>query len=125
MQDTHPAKNLAATGKKDEPVCDAASAMHRAVRLEFPQEFPARRRQAIEMLVVRPNEHTVSDDDGRRFDLASGLERPEPATVAHAHGMKHTREVADVNHTATDARRRFAYALPRRPDDRRAVQRRD
>src|SRR6185369_11029083 len=82
--------------------------MDGALSPELPTKRTIGGAEAIQMLVIRANQQPISDDDGRRFDLAVCLEGPDGAAVTRAHSVNGSVQVADVDHAVCDAGRRLA-----------------
>jgi hypothetical protein len=62
--------------------------------LDLPEQL-AVERQAVEVCVVRSDQHTIARDDRRGLDFRSRFERPARLAVRRAHGVQHTSKVTD------------------------------
>jgi len=83
--------------------------------LELAELFHRRHRQAIEVAVVRANDHVVAGEVGAAGDLATGLEFPPLLARSRIDAIEHAVLVADEHLPLIDARRRLDGAELRAP----------
>jgi hypothetical protein len=76
--------------------------VHLRLGLDLPDER-AVEAQAVEVRVVRPDQHAIADNDRRRLDLGPGLEGPPRLAVRRADGVQHASQVADEDQIARDS----------------------
>ena len=108
-----------AIAPRAEPVCgmsardvrhavhDRWCAVHVSVRPRLPCKASIFRADRIQIRIVGADEHLVSGDNGGRFDFRCCLECPERPARSRIDRVQHACEVADVDRTVGDGRRRF------------------
>ena len=91
VADPDAAKRLVAAGDIGNPVHDGGRRVNVALKLDLPQNSAFVGRQRIEEAVVRPDQHPIARNHGRRADFACRLECPTRSAGLAVHGVNHAR----------------------------------